>query len=130
MKSFIAEKVTKHEYILAQHEVSKAYVSVTVSLCICSQSGMLCKQMHPSARNFKNYLSFYKRICEYQHSFFSKHFRTTGMQIKALLSVKRIKTLQAWPSIGVRFQPEIWMCNQGHRVYNPACCHYDSVLEG
>ena len=82
MKSFTAEKVTKHESILAQHEVSKAYVSVTVSLFICSQSGMLCKQMHLSARNFKNYLSFYKRICEY--SFFSKHFRTTGMQIKAL----------------------------------------------
>ena len=39
MKSFTAEKVTKHEYIFAQHEVSKAYVSVTVSLCICSQSG-------------------------------------------------------------------------------------------
>ena len=45
---------------------------------------MLCKQMHLSARNFKNYLSFYKRIYEYQHSFFSKDFRTTGMQIKAL----------------------------------------------
>ena len=49
---------------------------------------------------------------------------------KRFLSVKQIKTLQAWPSIGVRFQPEIWMCNQDHRVYNPACCHYDSVLEG
>ena len=71
--------------------------------------------------------------CEYQHSFLSKHFRTTGMLLvcksKHFLSMKRIQTLQAWPSIGVRFQPEICMRNQDHKVYNPACCNiYDSVL--
>ena len=131
MKSFTAEKVTKHEYILAQHEVSKAYMSVSqfryafVLSLACCVNKCICRH-----RISRIILHFIKEYANINIVFSLNIFELLVCKSKRFLSVKRIKTLQAWPSIGVRFQPEIWMCNQDHRVYNPACCHYDSVLEG
>ena len=107
LKSFTAKKVTKHEYILAQHEVSKAWVSQFRYAFVLT--GILCKQMHLSAQNFNNSLIL-KKTCPYHANinivFPLNIFELLVCKSKRFLSVKQIKTLQAWPSIGVRFQPE------------------------
>ena len=123
-KRNIAELSTNFQkrYCLDTFEISKLYANVP---------GKLRTTIREDSRNFEGNVSKFRTMLRIFEACFEvlkcsefSRLKYTNINIvfslnifellvcksKRFLSVKQIKTLQAWPSIGVRFQPEIWMC--------------------